>query len=201
MKNSEISSLMKQRMEELDVMSGKLEDLMNKIKEASTTLLHYSNQVKSKKLLVKYYNTKLPTEGKEKSTSDVLCNAIKNALSFLKGKHSTTKAKLLVEGLMSGNIFQGEVAKALQENTRQRIWTLFRPWKLVKAGDVCSVGGFKTTTINALCTIVDENGEGFFPSPSTVNRSRALLDKYGAECVGYTQRNTKYGEVYYLNHE
>jgi hypothetical protein len=46
---------MKQRTEELDVMSGKLEDLMNKITEASTTLLHYSNQVKSKKLLVKYY--------------------------------------------------------------------------------------------------------------------------------------------------
>jgi hypothetical protein len=71
----------------------------------------------------------------------------------------------------------------------------------VKAGDMCSVSGFKTTTINALRTIVDENGEGFFPSPSTVNRSRVLLDKYGAECVGYTQKNTKYGEVYYLNYE
>ena len=49
--------------------------------------------------------------------------------------------------------------------------------------------------------MVDENNEGFFLSPTTVNRSRALLDKYGMELVGYYQRQTKYGAVYYLNFE
>ncbi len=102
---------------------------------------------------------------------------------------------------MSEKILQGEAAKALNDVMRQFIRSLFRPWKLVKAGDVCSVGGFKTTTINALRTIVDEDGEGFFPSPTTVNRSRALLDDYGAHVVGYTRRDTKYGEVYFLNFE
>jgi hypothetical protein len=118
-KNSEMSSLMKQCTEELDVMSGKLEDLMKKIKEASTTLLHYSNQVKSKKLLVKYYDTKLPMEGKDKSTSDVLCDAIENALSFLKGKHCTAKAKLLVEGLMSVSKYSVRLGRETQADAQE----------------------------------------------------------------------------------
>jgi hypothetical protein len=71
----------------------------------------------------------------------------------------------------------------------------------VKAGDVSAVGGFKTTTINTLQSVVDENGEGFFPSASAVSRSRALLDKYGSEIVGYSSRMTRYGEVYYVNFE
>jgi hypothetical protein len=52
-----------------------------------------------------------------------------------------------------------------------------------------------------VCSVVDHNGVGFFPSASAVNRPRALLDQYGADIIGYTCRNTKYGEVYYLNFE
>jgi hypothetical protein len=32
-----------------------------------------------------------------------------------------------------------------------------------------------------------------------VNWARALLDQYGSQIVGYTCRNTNYGEVYFLN--
>jgi hypothetical protein len=72
---------------------------------------------------------------------------------------------------------------------------------MVKAGDLSSVGGSRTSTINTLRNVIDENGEGLFPSPTTVNRSRALLDEYGKEAVGYYHRETKYGEVYYINFE
>jgi len=71
----------------------------------------------------------------------------------------------------------------------------------VKAGDLSSVGGSRTSTINTLRNVIDETGEGLFPSPTTVNRSRALLDEYGKEAVGYHRRETKYGEVYYINFE
>jgi hypothetical protein len=49
--------------------------------------------------------------------------------------------------------------------------------------------------------VADENGEGFFPSASTVSRSRTLLDKYGSEIVGYYSRMTQHGEVYDVNFE
>jgi hypothetical protein len=131
----------------------------------------------------------------------MVCHAIERAFSFLKGKHNTTKAKVLVETIMNGKLFNGEAASAVSEVTRQYIRNLFRPWKLVKAGDISSVGSFKTSTINALRNVVDENGMGYFPSATTVNRSRALLDNYGMEVVGYHHKDTKYGEVYYLNFE
>ncbi len=82
---------------------------------------------------------------------------------------------------------------------KQYIRSIFRPWKLVKAGDMAAVVGFKTTTINALHTIIDENGDGFFSSAMTVKRSRALLDQYGSKVIGYHCRDTQYGEVYFLN--
>jgi hypothetical protein len=102
---------------------------------------------------------------------------------------------------MSGKLLQGDAANVLHDVVKQYISNLFWPWKLVKAGDVSSVGGFKTTTINALCTVIDAKGEGLFPSPTTVNRSRALLDSYGSQVVGFHRQDTKYGEVYHLNYE
>jgi hypothetical protein len=201
-KNLELESRLTRKQAQLDIMSTKVHDMMEKIKQASATLADYNKQLKSKKLLVKYYNSKSSIDIKTAPDELVtLCSSIEKAFTCLKGKHCSTKAKMLVECLMSGKILQGEAAKAVNDVMRQYIRSLFRPWKLVKAGDVCSVGGFKTTTINALRTIVDENGEGFFPSPTTVNRSRALLDDYGAGLVGYVQRETKYGEVYFLNFE
>lgn len=51
---------------------------------------------------------------------------------------------------MSGKLLQGEAAVVVHDVIKQFIAKLFRPWKLVKAGDVAAVGGFKTTTINTL---------------------------------------------------
>jgi hypothetical protein len=76
---------------------------------------------------------------------------------------------------MSGQLFKGKAAAAINDVMRQYICSLFCLWKLVKAADVSSAGGFKTSTINALRNVVDENGNGFFPSSTTVNQSRALL--------------------------
>ncbi len=45
----------------------------------------------------------------------------------------------------------------------------------MKAGDISSVGSFKTSTINALQNVVDENGDGFFPSATTVSRTRHYM--------------------------
>jgi hypothetical protein len=102
---------------------------------------------------------------------------------------------------MSGKLLQGEAANVLLDVVKQYISNLFRPWKLVKAGDVSSVGGLKTTTINALRTVIDAKGEGLFPSPATVNMSRALLDTYGSQVVVFYRQDTKYGKVYQLNYE
>jgi hypothetical protein len=44
---------------------------------------------------------------------------------------------------MSGKLLQGEAANVLHDVVKQYISNLFRPWKLVKAGDVSSVGGSK----------------------------------------------------------
>jgi hypothetical protein len=62
---------------------------------------------------------------------------------------------------------------------------MFCPWKLVKAGDMSSVGSFKSSTVNALRNVVDVNGVGYFPSSSSVSRARALLDKFGNDKVGF----------------
>jgi hypothetical protein len=186
---------LKEKELQIEAVNSKLNGLMEQIKEASEKL-------KSKKALVQYYEKK--TSVKLSSSSDetaTLCHAIEKAFTCLKGKHASTKARLLVEAIMSGKLLQGEAAVVVHDVIKQFITKLFRPWKLVKAGDVAAVGGFKTTTINTLRSVVDENGVGYFPSPTTVNRSRALLDNYGAEIVGFHRRMTKYGEVYYINFE
>jgi hypothetical protein len=51
---------------------------------------------------------------------------------------------------MSGKLFNGEAAAAVHNVTKCYIRQLFQPWKLVKAGDISSVGCFKMSTINAL---------------------------------------------------
>jgi hypothetical protein len=133
--------------------------------------------------------------------TDTLYNAIERAFSCLKGKHATTKARMLMEALMSEAILNGEATIAFKGVVKHYIRSLFRPWKMVKAGDMAAVGGFKTTNINALRNIIDENVEVYFPSTSMVNRARALLDQYGSEVIGYHLQDTRYGEVYFLNFE
>jgi hypothetical protein len=104
--------------------------------------------------------------------------------SHLRGKHNATKAKVVVDNIFHGNLLNGVVATLMKDKMREYIRQLFRPWRMVKASDVAAVGAFKSSTINALCDIIDENEEGLLPSVRTVCRVRSLLDKYGSETVG-----------------
>jgi hypothetical protein len=137
------------------------------------------------------------------SSDDVtkLIEVIEGALIHLKGKHNCTKAKLLMEAIISGRLFNGEAANLLQKKMRNYIQNLFRPWKLVKAADVAAVGAFKSSTINALRSVIDKQKEELFPSNSTVSRVRGLLDDYGFETNGWERRMTRFGEVFFINFE
>lgn len=106
----------------------------------------------------------------------------------------------MIEAIISGQLFKGKAAAAINDVMRQCICSLFCLWKLVKAADVSSIGGFTTSTINALSNVVDENGNDFFP-PSTIVNQSSTTDHYGMEVIGYHHKDTKYGEVYYLNFE
>jgi hypothetical protein len=155
--------------------------------------------LRRKKELHRYYN-KLSNSS---SCDDItkLVGVIEGALIHLKGKQNCTKAKLLMEAIVSGQLFNGEASKILQERIWSYIQSLFRPWKLVKAADVAAVGVFKSSTINALHSVIDENKEDLFPSVSTVSRVRCLLDDYAFKMVGWERKMTKYGEVFFMNYE
>jgi hypothetical protein len=101
-KNLELRSQVTRQQADLDALSAKLQDMTEKIKEASSTLADCNEQLKSKKLSMQYCEKKGSIDGK--STSDelaALCSAIKNAFTCLKGKHRSTKTKLSIEGLLS----------------------------------------------------------------------------------------------------
>jgi hypothetical protein len=70
----------------------------------------------------------------------------------------------------------------------------------VKAGDVSAIGAFKSSTIEALQNVIDENNDGYFPSVSAVWQAWSLLDKHGSEVIGW-KKQTKYGEVFYLDYK
>jgi hypothetical protein len=70
-----------------------------------------------------------------------------------------------------------------------------------KTGQRIAVGAFKTSTIKALNEVINEKNQGFFPSPSSVDRACAKLDDYAFNMIGYQRRDTIYGEVYFLNFE
>jgi hypothetical protein len=69
---------------------------------------------------------------------------IESSLCHLKGKHNSTKARMLMEALAGGKLFNGEAAKAMSQKSRCYMKNLFRPWKLVKAADVAAVSTFKS---------------------------------------------------------
>jgi len=70
----------------------------------------------------------------------------------------------------------------------------------MKAGDISSVGAFKTSTIKALNEVINHERLVLFPSASSVDRPRAKLDQYAFEVIGYERRKTVYG-FFFLNFE
>lgn len=192
--SQELDSQLLSKTKELERVTSSLQEITEKMVKESNNLAECRKELKMKKALSKYYSKDgMECVSAKRVDADevaVLTEAIEKAFMLLKGKHASTKAKLLIQSIMNGNLFKGEAAAAVNDVIKQYIKNLFRPWKLVKAGDMSSVGGFKISTINALRDIVDEEGVGFFPSPSSVCRSRALLDDYGKEVVGYERRVT-----------
>ncbi len=116
-------------------------------------------------------------------------------------KHASTKAKVLMDEITSGRLFNGEALNLTKIFAQSYVRDLFKPWRMLKAGDASSVGAFKTSAIKALREVIDHEGIGLFPSASSVDRARAKLDKYAFQLIGYKRRKTIYGEVYFLNFE
>jgi hypothetical protein len=67
-----------------------------------------------------------------------------------------------MDAIFTGNLLNGEIAKWMNEKMRDYISSLFRPWRLVKAGDVSAVGAFKSSTIKALRNVIDEKKRATF---------------------------------------
>jgi hypothetical protein len=117
------------------------------------------------------------------------------------GKHAKSKAKLLLNALSSENLFNGEGAGLLAEMNRLYVQNVFKDWKVLKAFNCSPIGAFKSSTVKALTSVLDEGKIGLFPSPSAVDRARQMVDKYAIEKVGCQREITKYGEVYFLNYD
>jgi hypothetical protein len=73
------------------------------------------------------------------------------------------------------------------------------PSPIVKAGDTSPVGAFKTSTIEALHGVIDENNEGLFPSLKAVSKARKLMDKESCRIIGYECCHNQYGEVFFMD--
>ncbi len=129
-----------------------------------------------------------------------LCASVEKIVgTILPGKHAHEKASLLIDALCSEQMWKGEGLKIINKMKRLHVRQIFKEWKLLKAFDCSSVGAFKTSTLQAMHSVLDEDNIGLFPSASSVDRCRKLLDMHGKNLVGYERKVTKYGEVYYMN--
>jgi len=180
-KLSELNELLSKTCNELEGKNAVVQETIKKLKQSQAKSSYY----KERRL-------------KQRSKAPSLEAAISKVYPT---KHPSTKAKLLMEEISSGRLFNGESLKLTQDFAQSYVRDLFKPWRMLKASDMSSVGAFKTSTIKALNEIIDYDRLGLFPSASSVDRARAKLDKYAVEQIGYERRETKYGEVFFLNFE
>jgi hypothetical protein len=116
LENAELVSLLKAKESEAEVTLHKIIAVEEKLIKASSVLAEHHKELKRKKVLIQYYNSKVSTN-ETSAEASMVCDAIEKVFSFLKGKHNTTKAKLLVETIMKGDLFKGEAASAVSEVT------------------------------------------------------------------------------------
>ncbi len=180
------------------VLKAKLDSTERKLKSAKVLANHYKKENSKKEI----YQLK-KTDGVLSNNIDpmkYLCKSIEKLLgTVLPGKHAHEKASLLITALSSAKLLKGEGLKVLNELKRQHIRQVFKEWRLLKAFDCSSFGAFKTSTLQAMHSVLDEENNGYFPSASSLARCRKLLDEHGKNIVGYERRITRYGEVYYIN--
>jgi hypothetical protein len=182
--------------EEKDRLKEENDRLQKDNKNKSRLLLFYKQKDQEEQC-----NNKVGADDKLKRIElDNFVFIVEKALSqAFPGKHASTKAKALQLAIESGKLLKGHAANCWQEAFTLHVRHLFHPWKLVKASDVSPAGAFKTSSINALHDVIDEEGLGLFPSTSSINRARALLDKHAFGLIGYERKQTKYGEVFFLD--
>ncbi len=70
---------------------------------------------------------------------------------------------------------------------------------MLKAGVVLPIGEFNTSPVRALNDVIDEKNQSVFPSTTSINRARALLDDYTFQKIGYEHHMAKNREVYSIN--
>jgi hypothetical protein len=105
-----------------------------------------------------------------------------------------------MDAIFNGGLFNGESAESLKMYSAAYVKNLFRTWRLLKAGGTSPVGAFKTSTINALRNVIDDrNKEGLFPLAAAVLRTKKLLDDESFWLIGFEWKQTKYGEVFFIN--
>jgi len=128
-----------------------LEVINKQIEHRQLVLEECNNERKKKRNLQRYYNQ----VSSNTSSYDVtrLIGVVEGALVHLEGRYNTTKAKLLMEAITSGKLFNGAAAHLLKEKIEGHIRQLFCSWKLVKAADVSAVSACKSSTINALQSV------------------------------------------------
>jgi hypothetical protein len=124
-KNVELANKLKAKKMHLELVECNLH-MVEKIKLAASTLAEYNKKLKGRKSLARYYDGKEVMDSTVTSNEKaMLCHAIENEFSCLKGKHATTKARMLMEAIMSGGILNGEVAVSFQAIIKQYIRSLF----------------------------------------------------------------------------
>lgn len=185
-------------LEENSVLNNSLEECRKKLK-STQAMLSRSRQCQQKLILQKPSKQSSPNE-EEVDPFKKLCESIDKVFSVhYPGKDPQTKAKILLEALSGGILFHGEGVALLQELKRLYVRDIFKDWKVLKAFDCSSIGAFKTSTVKALHSVLDDQKIGLFPSPSSIDRARGLLDKYTMSEIGCRRELTKYGEVYFMN--
>jgi len=155
-------------------------------------------KLRSSQNMLSRYRSKSASHGSNDMAK--LCKEIERVMSsYCPGKHTQTKAKILLDALSSGILFHREGVLLLNEMKRLYVRNIFKDWKVLKAFDCSAIGAFKTSTVKALNLVLDDGRIGLFPSLSAINRARKLLDNKASEVVGCHRELTKYGEVYFLN--
>jgi len=165
------------------------------VSEASLNTI--KKKLKSTQALCNYYKNASRTNVKKSLDEVEISRNLEITLSkILPGKHASTKAKMLFDEIMTGKLYDGAAMTVVNDYMQGYIKKLFAPWRLLKASDVSAIGAFKTSTVQALNDI-DKDKIGVFPSPSSVDRARAKLDKYAVKMIGYERKDTIYGEVFH----
>jgi len=98
-----------------------LNDLENRISESQDVLDEYKQQIRGQKELVRYYKKKEAISQNDKASASAddssnIMKVLEDALcQNLKGKHNSTKAKVLMDTIFHGNMLNGEVVKLINE--------------------------------------------------------------------------------------